>query len=315
MSANAVAQAKRKAMHANLDSRPRKVVDGRAFIQYDDYWIRFYEPPEDSYRARRDLIDALTRRTFHHSEPGINTPGLRLELARKHYEEQADPDKKRVNAAMLAGALFNRATDIFTSVVEMEEKGIHISRDNELLRECGRCFREALELGTMVRHVSGEEGVDELWGEPFKVFTLPIKDYYESRYIKIAQTMRTIDQISARMIEVFAPLPDFAGIGPRIKAFGDIARRYMEMMKTDPDFFVIWPEFVVSGDRLLAYIPESTEYDRRLFERPEFQHACKLLKGGKDLIHHVAGVRVPMRKSTATYLSHLDDFQGVVRNA
>ncbi len=296
-------------MNANLDSRPRKVVGGREFIQYDGYWIRFYEPPEDSYRARRDLIDALTRRTFHHSEPGINTPGHRLELARSHYEEQSDPAMKRVNAAMLAGALFNRATDIFTSVVEMEEKGIRISRDNELLKECGRCFREALELGTMVRHVSGEEGVDEMWGEPFKVFTLSIKDYYESRYIKIAQTMRTIDDVSSRMVEVFEPMDAFPGIAERIIAYADVAKRYTEMMKTDPDFFVIWPEYVVNGDNLLEYIPDADEYDRQIFENPERIHALKLLKNGRDLISHVSGVRVPMRKSTATFLSHLDDFQ------
>jgi hypothetical protein len=302
-------------MNANLDNRPRKNVDGREYIQYDDYWIRFYEPPEDSYRARRDLIDALTRRTFHHSEPGINTPGYRLELARQRYEEETDPAKKRVNAAMLAGALFNRATDIFTSVVEMEEKGIRISRDNELLKACGRCFREALELGTMVRHVSGEEGVDEMWGEPFKVFTLSIKDYYESRYIKIAQTMRTIDQVSTRMIEVLAPLPDFPGITQRITTYAGIAKHYTEMMKTDPDFFTIWPDFVVSGDHLLEYIPNADEYDRKVFENPTLVHACKLIKGGKDLISHVSGVRVPMRKSTATYLSHLDDFQSVINNA
>jgi hypothetical protein len=299
-------------MTANIDNRPRKTLDGREFIQYDGYWIRFYEPPEDSYRARRDLIDALTRRTFHHSEPGINTPGFRLELARQHYETQTDPEKKRVNAAMLAGALFNRATDIFTSIVEMEEKGIRISRDTELLKECGRCFREALELGTMVRHVSGEEGVDEMWGEPFKVFTLPIKDYYESRYIKIAQTMRTIDDVSSQMVEVFSTLPDFPGIAPRIMEFADIAKRYTEMMKADPDFFFIWPEFVVCGERLLAYIPDADEYDTGMFQRPLYLHACKLLAGGKDLINHVAGIRVPMRKSTATYLSHLDDFRAAI---
>ncbi|KAA3625740.1 MAG: hypothetical protein DWQ08_09020 [Proteobacteria bacterium] len=302
-------------MNANLDNRPRKVVDEREYIQYDDYWIRFYEPPEDSYRARRDLIDALTRRTFHHSEPGINTPGLRLELARHHYESQFDPERKRVNAAMLAGALFNRATDIFTSIVEMEEKGITISRDNELLRECGRCFREALELGTQVRHVSGEEGVDEMWGEPFKVFTLPIKDYYESRYIKIAQTMRTIDEVSTRMVEVFSPMPEFPGIAERIGNYAAIAKRYTEMMKADPDFFLIWPDFVVTGDQLLEYIPEADAYDRGEFENPLLLHACKLLKGGKDLINHVSGVRVPMRKSTLTYLSHLDDFQRSIDDA
>ena len=34
-----------------------------------------------------------------------------------------DPARKRVNGAMLAGALFNRAADIFTTVVDLADKG------------------------------------------------------------------------------------------------------------------------------------------------------------------------------------------------
>ncbi len=302
-------------MTPKIDDRSRKDIDGCSHIQYDGYWIRFYEPPEDTYRARKKLIDALTRRTFHHSEPGINTRGYRLELARAHWNEQQDPEKKRVNAAMLAGALFNRATDIFTSVVEMEERGIKISRQNELLKQCGQCFQEALELGEYVRHISGDEGVDELWGEPFKAFTYPIKDYYESRYIKIAQTMRTIDEISSRMVTAFSYLPEFAGIDEKIITYANIAKHYTEMMKADPDFFTIWPEFVVSGEQLLEYLPESSEHAPELFERPVYMRACNLLRSGKELIGHVAGVRVPMYKSTGEYLKHLKDFCESIRDS
>lgn len=302
-------------MVSNLDKRPRKEINGRAHIKYDDYWIRFYEPPPDSYRARLELIDALTRRAFHHSEPGINTPGSRLELARAHWERQSDPDKQRVNAAMLAGALFNRATDIFNSVVEMEAKGIKISRHNELLRQCGRYLQEALELGKYVRHISGEEGVDEFLGEPLKIFTLPIKDYYESRYIKIAQAMRTIDEIIERMIEVFGRIPRFPDVAPRLKEYGETAKRFTEIMKSDPDFFTIWPEFVVFRDRIMAYVPESREYSSEQFGDPEYLRACKLLTGGCDLIYHVSSVRVPMTKSSRAYLEHLDAFHATPSGA
>ena len=57
---------------------------------------------------------------------------------------------------MLAGALFNRAADIFTTVVDLEAKGVHISPDNELMRQCGEFFGEALELGKTVKHYSGQ---------------------------------------------------------------------------------------------------------------------------------------------------------------
>ena len=65
---------------------------------------------------------------------------------------------------MLAGALFNRATDIFTKLVDLQALGVEISSDNALMRECGRCLQEALVLGKSVLHRSGDEGIDELWG-------------------------------------------------------------------------------------------------------------------------------------------------------
>ena len=38
-------------------------------------------------------------------------------------------------------------------------------------------------------HRSGEEGIDELWGEPFAP-SIPLEDFYESRYIKIGRVLR-----------------------------------------------------------------------------------------------------------------------------
>ena len=102
---------------------------------------------------------------------------------------------------MLAGALFNRATDIFTSIVELAAKGVETSPDNELMRECEECFVEALRLGKTVKHYSGHEGIDELWGEPLKAFSMSLADCYESRYAKIAQTMRDIDRVADAMVE------------------------------------------------------------------------------------------------------------------
>ena len=124
-----------------------KDINGKVCIYYDGYWIRYYAPVEDTLVNKKNLIESLTRRTFHHTEPGINTPGDKLDLAREAYEKEADVKRKRVNGAMLAGALFNRATDIFTQVVELAEKGVHISEQNELMRECGECFKEVTSFG------------------------------------------------------------------------------------------------------------------------------------------------------------------------
>src|SRR3569832_1656012 len=102
----------------------------------------------------------------------------------------------RVKGARLAGALCNRAIDLITKAVELQALGIEIRSSDPLMRLCGDHLQEALALGRLVLHRSGEEGIDELWGEPFKAFAFPIEDFYRSRYMKIVTTLRAIDQIA-----------------------------------------------------------------------------------------------------------------------
>jgi len=282
--------------------------DGKECIYYDGYWIRYYEAPTDTLAARKRLIDHLTRRTFHHTESGINTPGNRLEEARKAYDTETDPSRKRVNGAMLAGALFNRATDIFTSVVELEAKGVTLSHDNELMRECSDCFSEALELGKQVRHHSGQEGIDELWGEPFKAFTQPIIQVFESRYRKIAQAMRDIDRVTTSLARLFEQEPGFDGITEPIEVLGNTAKLQIETMKSDHAFFRVWPAFISARERLQGFtllVPEDTGAR----EQRRIDKGVKLIKAGAALITYLSEARVPMPKSTDAFLDRCEAFQ------
>ena len=192
----------------------KRQIDGQWRVFYDGYWIKAYDAPADTLAAKKALIEALTRRLFNHVEHGLNIPGFRLEEARRAFEAETDPQKQRVKGAMLAGALFNRATQVFTKVVDIQALGLEIRSDNALMRQCSEHLQEALALGKMVLHRSGEEGIDELWGEPFKAFAFPIEDFYRSRYIKIAQTMRAIDGIAEVMVTTFDGLEMFRGIEP-----------------------------------------------------------------------------------------------------
>jgi len=282
-------------------------IDGKECIFFDGYWIRYYAPPDESLAAKKKLLDALTRRTFHHTEAGINTPGGKLELARQAYNEETDPARKRVNAAMLAGALFNRATDLFTTIVELEETGVKVSQNNELMQQCSSCFQEALELGKLVKHHSGHEGVDELWGEPLKVFTLPIADFYQSRYVKIAQTMRDIDKICERMNKVLTEIYAFEKITPLIDEFAETAKLESGTMKSDEINFKIWPAFVAAGEKLLAFESELAPEASAEVER-HVRKGMRLLIEGKNLVGYIAGLRVPMPKSTKEYLAICDSF-------
>jgi len=279
----------------------RRVIEGIEYIYCDGYWIRYYAPLEDTLANRKRLIDSLTRRAFHHTEAGINTPGKSLEIARKAYQLETDPDQRRINAAMLAGALFNRATDLFTTIVELGEKGVKVSRSNELMRQCSDCFQEALTLGQQVKHHSGCEGIDEVWGEPFKAFTMPVADFYQSRFVKIAQGMRDIDRVAACMTEEFCARDMFAGLEHLIVNYATAARHAAETMKKDPIIFQVWPKFVSLGEKLDEYRPNLPDNaDQMLRMRVAYGRA--LIQEGRRLISYIASARVSMPKSTAIYI-------------
>src|SRR5688500_8277269 len=129
-------------MESDIAQGTERVISGQRRIFYDGYWIRAYDVPSDRWRAKQQLIEAMTRRLFQHREHGINIPGVRLDEARAAFEAETDAAKKRVKGAMLAGALFNRAADIFTKLVELEASGIRIQSDNALMRQCGQHLQE-----------------------------------------------------------------------------------------------------------------------------------------------------------------------------
>ena len=279
----------------------RRFIEGIEYIYCDGYWIRYYAPLEDTLSNRKRLIDSLTRRAFHHTEAGINTPGRSLEIAREAYLHETDPDQRRINAAMLAGALFNRATDLFTTIVELGEKGVKVSHNNELMRQCSDCFQEALTLGQQVKHHSGCEGIDEVWGEPFKAFTMPVVDFYQSRFVKIAQGMRDIDQIAACMKQEFCGHEMFTGLEKLIVDYAAAARHAAETMKKDPIIFQVWPKFVALGEKLDEYRPNLPDNaDQMLRMRVAYGRA--LIQEGRRLISYIASARVSMPKSTVIYI-------------
>ena len=279
----------------------RRFIADVEHIYCDGYWIRYYAPLEDTLTNRKRLIDSLTRRAFHHTEAGINTPGKSLDLARQSYESENDPDQRRINAAMLAGALFNRATDLFTTIVELGEKGVKVSHGNELMRQCSDCFLEALTLGKQVKHHSGCEGIDEVWGEPFKAFTMPVADFYQSRFIKIAQGMRDIDKVARCMKEEFSDLEMFAGLEQLIVDYATAARHAAETMKIDPLIFQVWPKFVALGEKLDEFRPGlPANADQML--RMRVAYGRVLIQEGRRLISYIASARVSMPRSTAMYV-------------
>lgn len=277
-----------------------KNVEGEDRIFYDGYWIRYYNVP-DNLSYKKQLIDQLTRRVFHHTESGINTPGERLEEVRAAYEAEKDQARKRVLAAMLAGALMNRGSDILTHMVELEQMGVTVKSNNELIKECGRCFMGALEYGKYIRPATSKEGLDELWGEPFKAFTMSVNQFLETRYIKLSQAMREIDLIAEKLIAIFEKAPMFSRLVPVIKELAENAKLATETMRSDAQIIEVWPRFVGSADKIAAAIPDLPEnYTRR--ETALGRRGMKLIQDGCSLIVNHATIRIPMPKSTKEFL-------------
>jgi hypothetical protein len=276
-------------------------IDGKWRVFYDGYWIKCYEVPADTLQAKKQLIEALTRRLFNHVEYGINIPGTRLAEARRAYETETNPQRKRVKAAMLAGSLFNRATDVFTKLVDLQAIGAEIASDNALMQQCGEHLQEALLLGKQVLHRSGEEGIDELWGEPFKAFAFPIEEFYRSRYMKIAATMKSIDRIAHELCVTFGDLPMFAGIDGAIGELARTAKLKSETLRTDADIFDVWSGFSVAAEDVGAFVPQLSAEPSNV-EREAAVQGKQLLQRGKDLIIYVTRARVPMPKSTKEFI-------------
>jgi hypothetical protein len=288
----------------------KRAVDGQWRVFYDGYWIKAYDAPADTLLTKKKLIEALTRRLFNHVEHGVNIPGTRLDEARRAYELEGEPRRRRVKAAMLAGALFNRAADVFTKIVELQAMGVEIRADNELMQQCGGHLQEALELGRQVLHRSGEEGIDELWGEPFKAFAYPIEEFYKSRYAKIAHTMRAIDRIATTLADVLASRATFAGIAPLVEAFAAAARRKCETLHTDPGIFNVWAAFVAAGEELAAFEAGAGEA-----ESLDTEVGLALVRQARDVIFMITRARVPMPKTTRALLERLETYGAGARPA
>jgi hypothetical protein len=287
-----------------------RLIDGQWRVYYEGYWVKAYEVPADTLMTKKRLIEALTRRLFNHVEHGLNIPGTRLDEARRAFDTETDPQKRRVKGAMLAGALFNRAADVITKVVEIQALGVEIERGNALMRQCSEHLQEALALGRMVRHRSGEEGIDELWGEPFKAFAFPIDEFYQSRYLKIAQTMRDIDRIGNELCATFGRLAPFSGIDLMIGDLVRAARAKCETLQTDPAIFDVWASFVAAVDRLMSFQPSVAEVATPA-EQLRVAQGLDLIRAGKDLISYITRARVPMPKSTQELIERCERYRGL----
>ena len=287
-----------------------KDMNGKECIFYDGYWIRHYHSNSDSLADKKQMIDQLTRRVFHNVEPGINTPGHRVEEIRAIYDKENCVAKKRVKGAMLAGSLLNRGRDILKAIVELEEAGIKVETNNELFDECGKCFIEALELGKNIKLIHGDDNVNdvnELWGEPFRVFSLPIEEYYQSRYIKIAQTMAEIDLVTEEILNLIKLSPLFSDAKDKVVELSVASKLACGTLRSDPVIFEIWPRYVIAREAVDDYTIDLASV-KETEMRIKYKEGYELIKEGGSLVTVLSSLRVPIPDSVKNYVKKCEEY-------
>ena len=294
-------------MQSEVENGTTQEIDGKPCVYYDGYWIRSYHLHEDSFADKKQMIDQLTRRVFHHVEQGINTPSNRLDEIRAIYEEETDPARKRVKGAMLAGSLLNRGRHILTVIVELEEAGVRIESNNPLLHQCGDCFMEALELGKNIKLGDGGEGIDELWGEPFRVFSMPLEEFFKTRYVKIAQTMSEIDLVAESVRKVVETYSLFEGLKEKLFELCETTKLACETIRTDPIIFHVWPRYIAAKE---AYEEHMTQLliDNNNEDYAQHLDAHYLIQEGGTILVKLATLRVPIPNSVKEFSQRCNDF-------
>ena len=173
--------------------------------------------------------------------------------------------------------------------------------------ECGRCFLEALELGKNIKLGDGGEGVDELWGEPFRVFSMPIDEFFKTRYIKIAQTMSEIDQIADALRKVIDQYTLFDDMEDMLLELAETAKLACETIRTDPVIFDVWPRYIAAKEAYEEHMVNLL-VGKKSREYLQYLDAYQLIKYGGALLIKLATLRVPIPNSVRDFSQRCNEF-------
>jgi len=125
--------------------------------------------------------------------------------------------------------------------------------------------------------------------------------------------MASIDKLAELMKSTFCTRPEFAQIGPLIDTYASAAKHECETMKSDVHIFDIWPRFVASGEALGAIQPAIQPNCSRECQFV-MEEAQKTVVAGRNLINWIARARVPMPKSSKSYIERVERLSNRMEN-
>ena len=137
---------------------------------------------------------------------------------------------------------------------------------------------------------------------------MSIADFYESRYVKIAMTMKNIDQAAGFMIRCINKDVRFEGLEQLILDYALMARRKCEILVTDKDMLDVWAKFVVAGEEITGFTPRLVS-DKNGCPPVDVIDSQHLLKMGVRLIAFITRARTPMPKSTDNFLQECERYK------
>ncbi len=180
--------------------------------------------------------------------------------------------------------------------------------------ECGRCFMEALSLGKNIKLNDGGEGVDELWGEPFKVFSMPIEDYFHTRYVKVAKTMFEIDRITDALGQILQAADLLTPMQACLAELSESSKLACETIRNDPAMFDIWPRYIAAKEAYQNDLHDivkshtNKEMNHNSDAYRELLAVNRILMDGGAILMKLATLRVPLPKSTKSICERIDEF-------
>ena len=164
--------------------------------------------------------------------------------------------------------------------------------------------------GKNIKLIHGDDNVNdvnELWGEPFRVFSLPIEEYYQSRYIKIAQTMAEIDLVTEEILNLIKLSPLFSDAKDKVVELSVASKLACETLRSDPVIFEIWPRYVIAREAVDDYTIDLASV-KETEMRIKYKEGYELIKEGGSLVTVLSSLRVPIPDSVKNYVKKCEEY-------
>ncbi len=328
---------------ARTDDTSFPVITGADGHKYVDplesggkYLVRKYDVPDVSdLPAMRNLIKDFEQRFLHFVDRGYNVTKTSPEKLDRYIEDERDllqeianqrkssnnpafeKDTEEQTKRWLGTALIGRSMRLMRHYLKQKEVGADNAKLEDIFQRVKSDMQEFNQLDVSLRgkrgYLDDDTAIKEMIGEPQKLFIAcvlgqdqPIKDFYDGRYLKIANAMRTIDEAQNAVAGV---LTMDRKIQATFKGMAEAAKHKIQIQHGDKDYPELDKRYMALRDDAQALIGKqinelAVAFDKvgtRLKPAREAAakkvanevHALTCMKHATDIIYDIAVTRNP----------------------